>query len=88
LNVVSAGCKIKRDKVNGKVRGVWHGQHAIEVVPDRSLPRKVVTWMSKELIMDALKNEELRKRLLEDLEVEELEEKVATRPWLCFMPHI
>jgi hypothetical protein len=44
--------------------------------------------MSKDLIMDALKNDELRKKLLEELEVEELEEKVATKPWLCFMPHI
>jgi len=42
--------------------------------------------MSKELIMDALKNDELRKRLLDELEVEELEDKIATRPWLCFMP--
>ncbi len=44
--------------------------------------------MSKEQIMEALKNEDLRKQLLEELEVEVLEEKVATRPWLCFMPHI
>jgi len=44
--------------------------------------------MSKEMIMEALKNEELRKKLLAELEVEVLEEKVATRPWLCFMPHI
>jgi hypothetical protein len=58
------------------------------VVRDGTLPRKVVTRMSKELIMDALKNDELRKKLLDELEVEELEEKVATRPWLCFMPHI
>lgn len=42
--------------------------------------------MSKDLIMDALKNDELRKKLLEELEVEELEDKIAARPWLCFMP--
>jgi hypothetical protein len=44
--------------------------------------------MSKQLILDALKNDELRKKLLEELQVEELEDKVATKPWLCFMPHI
>ncbi|MFH1220845.1 MAG: hypothetical protein V1694_10385 [Candidatus Eisenbacteria bacterium] len=44
--------------------------------------------MSKQLILDALRNDELRRKLLEELEVEELEDKVATRPWLCFMPHI
>jgi hypothetical protein len=42
--------------------------------------------MSKEKIMEALRNDELKKRLLEELEVEELEERVATRPWLCYMP--
>ena len=42
--------------------------------------------MSKEKIMEALQDDELRKRLLEELEVEELEEKVTTRPWLCYMP--
>lgn len=44
--------------------------------------------MSKELIMDALNNEELRRKLLEELEVEELEDRVETIkwPWMCFMP--
>lgn len=42
--------------------------------------------MSKEKIMEALQNEELKKQLLEELEVEELEERVATKPWLCYMP--
>ncbi|HUV37713.1 MAG TPA: hypothetical protein VMX58_12310 [Patescibacteria group bacterium] len=42
--------------------------------------------MSKEKILKALKDEELKKQLLEELEVEELEERVATRPWLCYMP--
>jgi hypothetical protein len=42
--------------------------------------------MSKEKILEALKNEELKKELLEKLEVEELEDRVATRPWTCFMP--
>jgi hypothetical protein len=42
--------------------------------------------MSKEQIMEALQNDELRKKLLEELEVEELEERVATRPWLCYRP--
>jgi len=42
--------------------------------------------MSKEKIMEALRNDELKKKLLEELEVEELEERVATRPWLCYMP--
>jgi len=42
--------------------------------------------MSKERIMEALNNEVLKKRLLAELEVEELEERVATRPWLCYMP--
>ena len=36
--------------------------------------------------MEALNNEVLKKRLLAELEVEELEERVATRPWLCYMP--
>ncbi len=42
--------------------------------------------MSKEKIMEALRNDELKKELLAELEVEELEERVATRPWLCYMP--
>jgi hypothetical protein len=45
--------------------------------------------MSKEEILKALDDEELKEKLLkereEELEVEELEERVATRP-LCFMP--
>lgn len=41
--------------------------------------------MSKEEIMKALKDDELKKKLLAELEVDELEERVATRP-LCFMP--
>lgn len=45
--------------------------------------------MSKEDILKALNDEDLKKKLLkereEELEVEELEERVATRP-LCFMP--
>lgn len=42
--------------------------------------------MSKEKILKALEDEKLKKELLEELEVEELEERVATRPWLCYMP--
>ena len=45
-----------------------------------------VIRMSKDLIMEALSNDELRKQLLEDLEVEELEERVAAKPWICFRP--
>jgi len=41
--------------------------------------------MSKEQIMKALKDAELRKKLLDELEVEELEERVATRH-MCYMP--
>ncbi len=45
--------------------------------------------MSKEEILKALDDEELKKKLLkereEELEVEELEERIATRP-MCFMP--
>lgn len=41
--------------------------------------------MSKEKIMKALKDEEFKKKLLDELEVEELEERVAPRP-LCFCP--
>jgi len=44
--------------------------------------------MSKELIMEALSNDQLRNKLLEELEVEELEERVAARPWMCFRPAI
>jgi hypothetical protein len=44
--------------------------------------------MSKDLIMEALTNDELRAKLLEELEVEELEERVAARPWICFRPAI
>ena len=44
--------------------------------------------MSKELIMEALSNDQLRSKLLEELEVEELEERVAARPWMCFRPAI
>jgi hypothetical protein len=44
--------------------------------------------MSKDLIMEALTNDELRTKLLEELEVEELEERVAARPWICFRPAI
>lgn len=44
--------------------------------------------MSKEKIMAALDNEELKKKLLEELEVEELEDRVATSilPWMCYRP--
>jgi hypothetical protein len=45
--------------------------------------------MSKEEILKALDDEKLKEKLLkereEELEVEELEERVATQP-LCFMP--
>ena len=39
----------------------------------------------KEKIMEALNNEELKNKLLAELEVEELEERVATKR-LCYMP--
>ncbi len=46
--------------------------------------------MSKEQIFQALEDENLKKKLLkqleEELEVEELENRVATKPWLCYMP--
>jgi hypothetical protein len=44
--------------------------------------------MSKEQIMEALTNEKLRKKLLKELEVEELEERVAASPWpwMCYRP--
>lgn len=46
--------------------------------------------MSKEKIMKALEDENLKKQLLEELEqeleVEELEDRIATKPWLCYMP--
>ena len=41
--------------------------------------------MSKEKIMKALENEDYKKKLLAELEVEELEERVTPRP-MCFMP--
>lgn len=44
--------------------------------------------MSRDLIMEALVNDELRKKLLDELEVEELEERVAAKPWICFRPAI
>ena len=46
--------------------------------------------MSKEEILKALEDEDLKKQLLEkleeELEVEELEDRIATKPWLCYMP--
>lgn len=45
--------------------------------------------MSKEKIMQALENDELRKELLDQLEIEELEQRVVPSlqpPWLCFRP--
>lgn len=45
--------------------------------------------MSKEKIMRALEDEELRKELLDQLEIEELEARVVPSlppPWLCFRP--
>jgi len=46
--------------------------------------------MSKEKILKALEDENLKKQLLEELEqeleVEELEDRIATKPWLCYMP--
>ncbi len=46
--------------------------------------------MSKEEILKALEDENLKKQLLEkleeELEVEELEDRIATKPWLCYMP--
>jgi hypothetical protein len=44
--------------------------------------------MSKEKIMQALENEDLRKELLDQLEVEELEDREAPSriPWLCYRP--
>ena len=56
--------------------------------PVRGSPRrKEVTRMKKEEILKALKDEELKSKLLKEreLEIEELEERVATRPF-CFMP--
>ena len=44
--------------------------------------------MTRDLIMEALTNDELRKKLLNELEVEELEERVAAKPWICFRPAI
>jgi hypothetical protein len=45
--------------------------------------------MTKQEILNALKDEELKSKLLKErekeLEIEELEERVATRPF-CFMP--
>ncbi len=41
--------------------------------------------MSKEKIMRALRDEEFKKKLLEELKVEELEERIVTVP-LCYMP--
>ncbi|MFH1999751.1 MAG: hypothetical protein ABIK28_08725 [Planctomycetota bacterium] len=42
--------------------------------------------MDKDKILEALENEDLKNELLAELEVEELEERVATKPWLCYMP--
>jgi hypothetical protein len=44
--------------------------------------------MNKDKILEALEDEDLKNELLEELEVEELEERVATKPWLCYMPGI
>ena len=64
--------------------GEWHaiGEHRLR---SSSLRLKEVKEMSKEQIMKALKDAELRKKLLDELEVEELEERVATRH-MCYMP--
>jgi hypothetical protein len=44
--------------------------------------------MSKEKIMQALENEDVRKELLDQLEIEQLEEREAPSliPWLCYRP--
>jgi hypothetical protein len=42
--------------------------------------------MSKEEILEALEDEEKREQMLRELEVDELEEKAVTIPWLCYMP--
>lgn len=41
--------------------------------------------MSKEKIMRALKDEEFKKKLLDELKIEELEERITPIP-LCYMP--
>lgn len=57
--------------------------------PVRGRPqwKEVTRIMKKEEILKALKDEELKNKLLKEreLEVEELEERVATKPF-CFMP--
>jgi hypothetical protein len=43
--------------------------------------------MNKEEIMKALNDDELKKKLLEELEIEELEERsVPSRIWMCYCP--
>jgi hypothetical protein len=44
--------------------------------------------MTKKEIMEALENEDLRKKLLNELEIEELEERVAPSriDWICYRP--
>jgi hypothetical protein len=44
--------------------------------------------MSREKIMQALENEEVRKELLDQLEIEELEDREAPSVvrWLCYRP--
>ena len=64
----------------------WHATRGADRL-DPNLVKEVIS-MSKDVIMEALGNDELRKQLLEDLEIEELEERVAARPWICFRPAI
>jgi hypothetical protein len=44
--------------------------------------------MTKERIMEALQDDDLKRRLLEELEVEELEDRAAAKPWICYRPAI
>lgn len=43
--------------------------------------------MNKEDIMEALNDDELKKKLLAELEIDELEERaVPSRIWMCYCP--
>jgi hypothetical protein len=44
--------------------------------------------MTKDRIMEALQDDDLRKKLLDELEVEELEDRIAAKPWICYRPAI
>lgn len=80
----------RKQRIPGCKTGPGRGAGTIADDGSQPLPRKGGDNMSKEEILKALEDEDLKKQLLEkleeELEVEELEDRIATKPWLCYMP--